>query len=227
VSGRVHWLDSAGARVAGRFGWKATQPDVAAQTAAAFANDMGITSPLLPTERLTAAQAARVVFTASDGVEIDARTLDRVVFYTRTLAVPAARGTGDARVAAGRAAFDAFGCAACHRPRCTTGPAFHPAFAGRTIEPFTDLLLHDLGEGLADGKRDGDAAPAEWRTPPLWGLGLVPAVNGHLRLLHDGRARGFAEAVLWHDGEARSARERFRLAPGAERAALVAFLESL
>jgi CxxC motif-containing protein (DUF1111 family) len=142
--------------------------------------------------------------------------------------VPAPRARNDAQVAAGRERFDAFGCAACHVPRLVTGDeSMHAAFARATIAPFTDLLLHDLGEGLADGKHDGAAGPREWRTPPLWGLGLVATVNGHTRLLHDGRARDFAEAVLWHGGEAAAARERFRLAPRDERAALLAFLRSL
>jgi CxxC motif-containing protein (DUF1111 family) len=131
-------------------------------------------------------------------------------------------------VAAGAARFTAFGCHVCHVPAWTTGDgAFHAAFAGQAIRPFTDLLLHDMGPGLADGKRDGDAAPTEWRTAPLWGIGLIPVVNGHTRCLHDGRARDLAEAVLWHGGEAEAARERFRLAPAAERAELLAFLRSL
>jgi CxxC motif-containing protein (DUF1111 family) len=160
--------------------------------------------------------------------EIDAAKLGRVVFYARTLAVPAQRDADRADVIAGRAHFHAFGCAACHRETFVTGAnAFHPAFAGQTIHPYTDLLLHDLGEGLADGKRDGDARPGEWRTAPLWGLGLVPTVNGHDRLLHDGRARGFAEAILWHGGEAQASRERFRTAKAAQRAELLAFLRSL
>ena len=228
VSGRVHWLDVAGTPVPGRFGWKSTQPDVRMQTAAAFANDIGITSHLIPAEQLAPAQAAAIVFAASEGVEIDDHAFERVVFYTRTLAVPAPRGEGAAEVAAGRAAFTRWGCAACHVPECTTGEhAGVPAFSGRRIAPFTDLLLHDLGEGLADGKRDGDADPREWRTPPLWGIGLLPVVNGHSRLLHDGRARDLAEAVLWHGGEAEAARERFRTAPADERAALLAFVRSL
>ena len=109
----------------------------------------------------------------------------------------------------------------------TGDEAFHPAFARVAIEPYTDLLLHDMGEGLADGKRDGDATPSEWRTPPLWGIGLIETVNGPQRFLHDGRARGFAEAVLWHGGEGEAATERFRLAPIAQREALLAFLRSL
>ncbi|MBL8755786.1 MAG: thiol oxidoreductase, partial [Planctomycetes bacterium] len=225
ISGRVHEL--ADGRV-GRFGWKATQPTVREQVAGAFVHDMGITSRLHPREPLSSVQAAVVAVASGGSPEIDDAKLDRIVFYMRTLAVPAPRGEDREEVRAGAAAFAAFGCAACHVPEWTTATeAWHLAAAGVRIRPFTDLLLHDLGPELADGKRDGDARPAEWRTAPLWGLGLVPVVNGHERLLHDGRARGPAEAILWHGGEASAARERFRLAPKAERAALVAFLRSL
>ena len=227
ISGRVHRLGGADGPI-GRCGWKATQPDVHAQTAGAFVHDMGITSPDHPHEPMPDAQRARVVAQNGGEPEIDAAKLGRIVFYTRTLAVPAQRDADRADVVAGRAHFHAFGCAACHRETFVTGKdAFHPAFAGQTIHPYTDLLLHDLGEGLADGKRDGDARPGEWRTAPLWGLGLVPTVNGHDRLLHDGRARGFAEAILWHGSEAQAARERFRTATAAQRAELLAFLRSL
>lgn len=238
ISGRVHRLAGPGSaspagdatgRI-GRFGWKATQATVRAQVAAAFANDMGITSPEIRDEPLAEEQRTALAGAADTEVEIDAPTLARVVFYTQALAVPAARQPhGDeAAVVAGRASFALFGCAACHVPVWTTSPAAaHPSFRSRTIAPFTDLLLHDLGPGLADGKHDGDAAPAEWRTAPLWGLGLVPTVNGHSRYLHDGRARGLAEAILWHGGEAEAAKERFRTAAAAERAALLAFLQTL
>lgn len=230
ISGRVHEVRDVvtGQLAVGRFGWKATQPSVLAQTAAAFVNDMGITSRWFPHEVTTAAQ--REVLGGGDpaAVEIDDHKLARVVFYTRTLAAPAPRSAQDPQVIAGAQLFRSFGCAECHVPELRTGDAgFHPKFRGVEFAPYTDLLLHDLGPELADGKRDGAAAPSEWRTPPLWGLGLVPSVNGHLRLLHDGRARGFAEAVLWHGGEAQVARERFRLAARAERDALVAFLASI
>jgi CxxC motif-containing protein (DUF1111 family) len=230
VSGRAHWLGDDGTPPLGRFGWKATQPTVHAQTAAAFVHDMGITSPVHPHEVLTATQRESLQFTSGGAPEIDAATFDRVVFYTRTIAVPQPRTDGGEPVARGREAFAAFGCAGCHTPQWTTGGADDsdvPALRGRTIAPYTDLLLHDLGPELADGKRDGEAAPGEWRTAPLWGIGLIPVVNGHERLLHDGRARGVAEAILWHGGEAAAARERFRRAPAAERAALVAFVRSL
>lgn len=230
VSGRVHVLPDG--RI-GRFGWKATQPTVREQVAGAFVHDMGITSSLHPSEPLTTAQAAAraaaAATAATDGEpEITDAKLDRIVFYASALAPPSPRGGDEPAVAAGRALFMRFGCAACHVPEWTSGePAWHPAAAGRRFQPYTDLLLHDLGPELADGKRDGDAQPAEWRTAPLWGIGLVPAVNGHERLLHDGRARGPAEAILWHGGEALAAREAFRLARAADRAALVAFVRSL
>src|SRR5262249_35414901 len=183
---------------------------------AAFRNDIGITSHRFPDEALTPWQRERVRFTSGGQPEIDDHKLERVVFYTRTLGVPAQRTPDDPLVAAGGALFAAFGCARCHVARFVTGPrTFHPAFAGQTIHPYTDLLLHDLGRGLADGKRDGDAQPEEWRTPPLWGIGLVPAVNGHSRYLHDGRARSLAEAVLWHGGEAEPARQPLRPPPPA------------
>jgi CxxC motif-containing protein (DUF1111 family) len=230
ISGRVHEvLDVATGRSAiGRFGWKATQPTVLAQAAAAFVNDMGITSKYFPHEVLTAPQRQALGVGDPGAPEIDAHQLERVVFYTRALAVPARRGVGLPEVQAGERLFASYGCAACHLPELTTGDvAFHPSHRGVRFAPYTDLLLHDLGQELADGKRDGAATPAEWRTAPLWGLGLLRSVNGHERLLHDGRARRFAEAVLWHGGEALAARERFRTAPRAEREALLAFLRSL
>jgi CxxC motif-containing protein (DUF1111 family) len=128
----------------------------------------------------------------------------------------------------GHALFEAYGCASCHAPTLETGDdAFVEAYRNQRFHPFTDLLLHDMGAGLADQKRDGDAQPSEWRTPPLWGIGLVETVNGHTRLLHDGRARDLAEAILWHGGEASGAREFFRRAPAGDRAALLAFVRSL
>ena len=228
ISGRVHLVpDGDGTRI-GRFGWKATQPTVLAQTAGAFANDMGITTSLHAHEPLTAIERAQVTFASGGAPELDDHKLDRIVFYTRTIAVPAQRDPDAPAVRAGREHFEAFGCAKCHVESFETGPVdFHDRFAGITIRPYTDLLLHDLGPELADEKRDGDARPSEWRTPPLWGIGLIPVVNGHERYLHDGRARGLAEAILWHGGEAEAAREAFRRAPKAEREQLLAFLRSL
>jgi CxxC motif-containing protein (DUF1111 family) len=144
------------------------------------------------------------------------------------LAVPAQRGAGTPEVERGRALFAEAGCARCHAPTLRTGDR-SPIEGLRGVEfhPYTDLLLHDMGDGLADNRRDGDATGREWRTPPLWGLGLIETVNGHTRLLHDGRARSIEEAVLWHGGEAQRARDAFVAMPAAERAALLAFLRSL
>lgn len=230
VSGRAHVVAGEGpaSRVVGRFGWKATQPTVRLQTAAAFVHDIGITSPVFPAEDLAPAQRAAFGVASAGETDLDAHKLDRVAFYTATLAVPARRNVDDPVVRRGEERFAAFRCDACHAPALTTGDdAGHPSFRRQRIRPYTDLLLHDLGPGLADGKTDGDARPSEWRTAPLWGLGLQRAVSGHERLLHDGRARGFAEAILWHGGEAEAAKERFRTAPRPEREALLAFLRSL
>jgi CxxC motif-containing protein (DUF1111 family) len=230
ISGRANYVAASlgTGRILGRFGWKATQPDVESQASAAFLNDMGITSVTLRAEALTNAQREVIQFASGGSPEIDAKTFDQVVFYTRVLAVPSPRDAAEPRVARGRTAFDQFGCAKCHVPEWTTDDASDLAHCReRVIRPFTDLLLHDMGPELADEKRDGEAEPAEWRTPPLWGIGLIPIVNGHSRYLHDGRARDLAEAVLWHGGEATSARERFRTSSADERAALLAFLQSL
>jgi CxxC motif-containing protein (DUF1111 family) len=166
--------------------------------------------------------------TRSDAPELNEKIFRAVVLYARSLGVPAARTDGDPQAVHGRQVFSAAGCAACHRPELTTN-AFPelPELGGQVIHPYTDLLLHDMGDGLADGRPAFEATGREWRTPPLWGLGLVKKVNGHTFLLHDGRARGVAEAILWHAGEAGAARERFRRMAAADRLALVAFVESL
>ena len=223
----------------GRFGWKANVATLAHQTAAAFIGDIGITSSVFPEETCTARQvdckkAPRGA--EGRGHEIDDKTLADVVFYQATVAPPARRNPNDAQVRVGQALFAQAQCTACHRPTYTTAGAMFPpltprvtspALFGQTIHPYTDLLLHDMGEGLADGRPDFLANGRQWRTPPLWGIGLIPDVNGHQRLLHDGRARGVMEAILWHDGEARQSRDAVLQFNAAERAALVKFVESL
>lgn len=224
ISGRVHRLDGG---AVGRFGWKATQATVRSQTAAAFVNDIGITSVDAGDEELSDVQRADLAV-QHDEPEIGTTTFEQVVFYTQALAVPAQRDADDDQVRRGEVLFSEFGCARCHQPTLVTGDeAFVDAYRNQTFHPFTDLLLHDMGPALADDKRDGDARPNEWRTPPLWGIGLLETVSGHCRLLHDGRARGVAEAILWHGGEGEAARERFRCATASERAALVRFVRSL
>lgn len=217
-----------GTATLGRFGWKANVPSVRVQTAGALLGDMGITSTLNPKEicapNMTECNAAP----NGGSPEIDDARLGALVFYMQTLAVPARRDLGDATVRRGESLFVDLGCASCHVPTYETGTlAGIPQVSGQTIHPFTDLLLHDMGEALADGRTDFLATGTEWRTPPLWGIGLLVAVNGHERLLHDGRARGMAEAILWHGGEARAAAARFKTARADDRDALLRFLHSL
>ena len=151
-----------------------------------------------------------------------------VVFYSRNLAVPIRRNMNYPAVRQGRNLFRDIGCAACHVPSFTTGPStVSPHLAGLRIWPYTDLLLHDMGDGLADGRAEGLATGREWRTPPLWGIGLTKAVSGHTFLLHDGRARNVKEAILWHDGEARKSRDSFTRLDKRDRERLIAFVNSL
>jgi CxxC motif-containing protein (DUF1111 family) len=219
----------------GRFGWKANVATLAHQTAAAFNGDIGITSSVFPHEACTPAQQDCLA-SPSGGEggkpEIDDVTFGNVVFYTATLAPPARRNPTAPEVLRGAKLFYGAGCPACHRPSYLTAHGPNPdmsskALEGQRIWPYTDLLLHDMGKALADGRPDFAASGRQWRTPPLWGIGLIKEVNGHTRLLHDGRADGVLEAILWHGGEAAQSRRSVLRISRAERAALVKFLESL
>jgi CxxC motif-containing protein (DUF1111 family) len=234
ISGRVNrvWNAITSTQSVGRFGWKANQPNVRQQTAGAFNGDLGITSSIFPQDQCTASQPTCSTQPNGNGngenFELEDHTLDRVAFYTATLGVPARRNVQDAQVLAGKALFNSTGCAACHRPQYTTGTsAISPALSGQTIYPYTDLLLHDMGPALADGRSDFLADGQEWRTPPLWGIGLFKTTNGHTRYLHDGRARNLNEAILWHGGEALPAQQRYLGLSATERNALLTFLNSL
>lgn len=230
VSGRLNLVwDVRARRVApGRFGWKAEQPSVLQQSAAAFVGDIGVTSSLFPDENHTRAQRECARQPNGGRPEIADELLRKVALYARTLGVPARRDVADPRVRQGEALFHRARCDACHRDRLETGEALElPELAHQVIHPYTDVLLHDMGDGLADGRPAFAASGREWRTPPLWGLGLLEKVNGHSMLLHDGRARGPAEAILWHDGEAAAARRAFAAMPAGDRDALLAFLRSL
>jgi CxxC motif-containing protein (DUF1111 family) len=211
----------------GRFGWKANVASVAQQTAGAFHGDLGVTSPAFPLQECTPLQVACAEAIDGGDPEIDERTFDSVVFYTRVVAVPKRRPASDGTDVQGAELFTQLGCASCHTPTLTTGPSDVEALADQTIHPFTDLLLHDMGDGLADGRPDGEADGREWRTAPLWGIGLTETVSGHTRFLHDGRARDLSEAILWHGGEAESAQQAYLALDAEERAALIAYLETL
>ena len=211
----------------GRFGWKANVPTVEQQVAGAFLGDIGITSSLFPAENCPAGQENCSAAANGGEPEIPDFRLDRVTFYNRTLAVPAMRDVDDPQVRQGAGLFLKAGCNTCHTPKHTTGETAIEALSGQVIFPYTDLLLHDMGDGLADGRLDFLSNGREWRTPPLWGIGLVDNVNKHTRFLHDGRARNLAEAILWHGGEGTAAREAFRNYSREEREALLRFLNSL
>jgi CxxC motif-containing protein (DUF1111 family) len=228
ISGRANIVFDAvrGRQGLGRFGWKANTPNLTQQSAGAYNGDMGVTSDLFPGESC----AGRLDASCNDphGAEVSAQTVADVAFYTQTLAVPARRNLNDAIARRGESMFYAAGCDGCHAPTLRTGalPGV-PEVSNQVIHPYTDLLVHDMGPGLADGRPDFQASGSEWRTPPLWGIGLVETVNGHTRFLHDGRAQSLLEAVLWHGGEATKARERVRNLTGRDRDALIAFLKSL
>jgi len=218
----------------GRFGWRASQPSLKQQAAAAFSGDIGLSTSLFPdghgdcTEAQSECRAALTGSAKAGKPEITNTMLDLVAFYSRHLAVPARRRPDDPTVVRGGEVFREAGCAACHRPSLVTATeGVDPALAGQTIWPFTDMLLHDMGPGLADGLPEGGATGSEWRTPPLWGIGLTETVNGHTHFLHDGRARSVLEAILWHGGEAQAARDRVVALSPEERAALLDYVNSL
>ncbi len=219
----------------GRFGLKAGNPTVLEQTAGAFAGDIGISNPIhrAGSGDCTKAQVDCIAALHGDdaeqgGLEIDQVGLDLVTFYSQTLAVPARRDVDDPEVLRGRAVFFDTGCADCHRPNYVTHrlTGDDPA-SFQLIWPYTDLLLHDMGPGLADNRPEGRADGREWRTAPLWGIGMTETVSGHTYFLHDGRARSLLEAILWHGGEGQAARDRVAEMPPADRDALIRFLESL
>ena len=229
ISGRVNmvWDDHLQNEVVGRFGWKANVASLMQQSMDAFLHDIGITSELRPVENCPDAQSLCAAAPNGGNPEMPTDRAEKLLLYVQAIAVPAMRDIDDQTVYEGAAQFIDAGCASCHVPRFETGESEIEALSGQTIHPFTDLLLHDMGPGLADNRPDGSATGSEWRTPPLWGLGLLEIVNGHTRLLHDGRARNFTEAILWHGGEASESRDAFIGMSKQERDALIAFLRSL
>lgn len=208
----------------GRFGWKAGKPDVAHQVAGALNTDMGVTTSLLKSHDCGASQTG----CGADGVELADEHLQNLVDYIRLLGVRASRTYEDPTAKRGEGLFQQAGCVSCHVPTHTTS-AFHPKaeLRNQTIRPYTDLLLHDMGPGLADNLPEGEATGAEWRTAPLWNIGLTAGVSGGEAYLHDGRARSLKEAVLWHGGEAQAAADKFKAMSAGDQDALIRFLKSL
>ena len=230
VSGRPNyvWNQKTNQTEMGRFGWKANQPTIDQQIADAFLGDMGITSSLNPDQNLIGTQVALYGSLPNGGTpEIDDADLSDMVYYVRTIAVPGRRNWTDPQVLAGKKLFMSAKCQSCHISQMTTGTSFIPYLSDQIIRPYTDLLLHDMGDNLADNRPDYKATGNEWRTPPLWGLFLIKTVNDHTMLLHDGRARDFEEAILWHGGEGTNSKNAFMNYNKAQRDALIKFLESL
>jgi len=236
ISGRARRVrDETGQWKLGRFGWKGNAASIMQQSGDAFSHDMGLSTPLAPDHwgECTGAQAAcrAMPHGAQPQLgdwEVPGDLLELVAFYSRNLAVPARRDFDRPEVLAGKKVFYEAGCAGCHTPKYVTRrDAAVPALAFQLIWPYTDLLLHDMGDGLADNRPEGMATGREWRTPPLWGIGLTKTVNSEASYLHDGRARTLLEAILWHGGEAEAAREKVVEMEKAERENLIRFLESL
>ncbi len=237
IAGRPNWIQDprTGKRVLGRFNWKAGQATVEHQSANAFSGDMGLSTPLLPSHHGDCTPAQQACLDLPHGAqahlgehEVPARLMDFVTMYAQNLALPQRRDVDDVRVLAGKKLFYESNCIACHVPKYVTRrDAGRPEHRFQLIWPYTDLLLHDMGAGLADGQDEGDANGREWRTPPLWGIGLTKTVNPDATWLHDGRARTLLEAILWHGGQAQAARDRVVAMTPAQRADLIRFLESL
>lgn len=237
ISGRANMVrdPATGTIMLGRFGWKSGAATIRAQSAGAFAGDIGISTELLnrphgdctPVQSTclaspTGEQAARGVSEAPEPV------LDLVNFYSQNLAVPQRRDIDKPEVLRGKALFYGAQCTSCHTPKFVTSrDAPTEGHRFQLIWPYSDMLLHNMGEGLSDGRPEGDADIYEWRTQPLWGIGLTETVSGHTLFLHDGRARNLTEAILWHGGEAEKSRDTFMRMTQSERNDLLAFLKSL
>ena len=221
ISGKANqvWDIAQQQTVLGRFSWKANQPSIRQQSADAFHNDMGITSSLFPEQPCSAAQTDCHTLPDGGKPEIPDNLLEKVVFHVANQPVPARREVDDPAVIQGQKLFQQAGCAACHVARF--------AALNQQPQPYSDLLLHDMGAGLADNRPEFSASGSEWRTPPLWGIGLTETISGHTRFLHDGRARNLLEAILWHGGEAETAKQNVVSMNKPEREALLRFLHSL
>ncbi len=238
ISGRANivWSQVHQLPMLGRFGWKAGMPTIREQSAGAFSGDMGLSTAVFPDpygDCTTAQTDCRAAATGQepdirDGLEVDRAAFDLVTYYSRNLAVPERRDVADPVVLQGKALFQEMACASCHVPKFVTNRlSDQPEQSFQLIWPYSDMLLHDMGPGLADNRPEARASGTEWRTAPLWGIGLTAQVSGRTELLHDGRARNLTEAILWHGGEALPARDAFADSPKGDRDALIAFLESL
>ena len=227
ISGKANyvWDPQTNQTVLGRFGWKANTGTIIVQCAAAYNEDMGITNALFSNE------SGYLQTNGSDGFgddpELPLTTLQEIALYCKTLGVPAARNLSNPNVKNGAKVFTQIDCAKCHTPKQVTGSSAISALSNQTFFPYTDLLLHDMGDDLADNRPDFLANGNEWKTRPLWGIGLTNLVNGHTDFLHDGRAKNIEEAILWHGGEAQKSKEKYKQLTAQQRSDLLLFINSL
>ncbi len=228
ISGKINyvWDAKSSSMKPGRFGWKAEAPTSLQQVAGAYHQDMGITNPMFSTE---SSYGQSQYDGLDDETEITQTILENVTIYVQTLGPPAPRNLNDETVLKGRTLFYEAKCTACHTPKHTTDTNFSeiPEFSNQTIYPYTDMLLHDMGDDLADNRPTFDATGNEWQTRPLWGIGLTQFNNGHTNFLHDGRARNIEEAILWHGGEAQKSKEYYMKLTKIEREAVLKFINAL
>lgn len=227
ISGKANFVfdNASGQLKLGRFGWKANAASIMEQCAGAYVHDMGVTNPVFPFE--TGYGQTNGDDGLEDDPEISQAILDQVIFYCKTLGVPAARNLDDDTVKRGAAIFEQIQCAKCHIPKMISEESSVAELANQTFYPYSDMLLHDMGEDLADNRPDYLADGNEWRTRPLWGIGLTQVVNGHTDFLHDGRAKNITEAILWHGGEAEVAKNNFKNLSVGERQDLLQFINAL
>lgn len=233
ISGKLNWAwdFEANKKAPGRFGLKANNASLRIQVASALHGDMGISSPVFPSQNCTEHQTAcnnSVHGNDENGFEIREKLLGLMIDFNMSMAVPERRKPDHPMVLQGRELFYKVACNRCHHPAYITAEDdYYPHLSNQKIWPYTDLLLHDMGEALADHRPDYLASGSEWRTPPLWGVGLGRAVNGSDNLLHDGRAQTVEQAILWHGGEAERSKQQFTMLNVDERKALIAFVKSL
>ena len=230
LNGRPNYVmdDATGKQLLGRFGWKANEPTLKQQVAAAHIGDMGITTSLYHEQNCPKVQVQCQAAHQTGKHELTDEAWEAVTFFLAGVDAPRRPKPDGDKYIQGEKLFRAAGCNGCHVPEMKTGkfPRL-TAIENKTFYPYTDLLLHDMGDDLADNRPDFKASGRDWRTPPLWGLGLSRRVNGSMDLLHDGRARSVLEAILWHGGEAKKARDQFAGMKKEERDALIAFVQSL
>ncbi|MGD1945763.1 MAG: di-heme oxidoredictase family protein [Croceivirga sp.] len=230
ISGRPNyvWNFDTNEKDLGKYGWKANAPTLKTQIASAFQGDMGLTNTVFPEEDCPDAQVDCNQAPNGGAPEVTSKQLERVLFYQASLSVPNRRNVKEEKVLKGKALFNTLNCIGCHAIDQVTGEfPINPLVEGIKIRPYSDFLLHDMGDDLADHRPDYEANGREWRTQPLWGIGLIPTVNKHTYFLHDGRARNIEEAILWHGGEAEKSKGAFKKLPKKQREQLLAFINSL